>query len=53
MRCQCFDKLSTGVRVIQRWLGHSCLETTMIYLHLTRAGQEDAVARLNALMEEL
>lgn len=42
-----------NVRVIQRWLGHTCLETTMIYLHLTRAGQEDAVARLNDLMEGL
>ena len=42
-----------NVRVIQRWLGHSCLETTMVYLHLTRAGQEDAVARLNTLMEGL
>jgi len=42
-----------NVRVIQRWLGHACLETTMIYLHLTRAGQEDAVSRLNALMEDV
>lgn len=42
-----------NVRVIQRWLGHACLETTMIYLHLTQAGQEDAVSRLNALVEEV
>lgn len=42
-----------NVRNIQRYLGHGCLETTMIYLHLTQAGQEDAVARINDLMGEL
>ena len=36
--------LEAGVnlRVIQRYMGHSRLETTMIYLHLTTKGQEDA-----------
>jgi integrase/recombinase XerD len=47
--------LEAGVnlRVIQQYLGHSQLETTMIYLHLTRTGQEDAYARLNTLMGDL
>lgn len=47
--------LEAGVnlRVIQQYLGHSCLETTMVYLHLTTKGQEDAVARINTLMEDL
>ena len=47
--------LETGVnlRVIQQYLGHSCLETTMVYLHLTTQGQEDAVARINKLMDGL
>ncbi|CAN2043016.1 integrase/recombinase XerD [Candidatus Magnetomoraceae bacterium gMMP-1] len=31
-----------NIRVIQRYLGHANLETTMIYLHLTQKGQEDA-----------
>jgi site-specific recombinase XerD len=47
--------LEAGVnlRVIQQYLGHSQLETTMIYLHLTRTGQEDAYARINTLMGDL
>jgi len=47
--------LETGVnlRSIQQYLGHTSLETTMVYLHLTHKGQEDAVARLNRLMDEL
>jgi site-specific recombinase XerD len=47
--------LEAGVnlRVIQQYLGHSQLETTMIYLHLTHTGQEDAYARLHDLMGDL
>lgn len=47
--------LEAGVnlRVIQQYLGHSCLETTMVYLHLTTKGQEDAVSRINTLMAGL
>ena len=47
--------LEAGVnlRVIQQYLGHSSLETTMVYLHLTSKGQEDAVAHINTLMEGL
>jgi integrase/recombinase XerD len=44
--------LEAGVnlRVIQQYLGHSSLETTMVYLHLTTASQEQAVTRIEALM---
>jgi len=47
--------LEAGVnlRVIQQYLGHTSLETTMVYLHLTNKGQEDALAHINALMEDL
>jgi len=47
--------LAAGVnpRLIQRSLGHSQLATTMIYLHLTHKGHEDAYERLNALMQGL
>ncbi|HCN66797.1 MAG TPA: site-specific integrase [Candidatus Accumulibacter phosphatis] len=47
--------LEAGVnlRVIQQNLGHTSLETTMVYLHLTSKGQEEAVARINELMDDL
>ena len=47
--------LEAGVnpRLIQRYLGHTQLETTMLYLHLTHKGHEDAYERLNALMHGL
>ena len=44
--------LEAGVnlRLIQQYLGHSSLQTTMVYLHLTTASQEQAVARIEDLM---
>lgn len=47
--------LEAGVnlRVIQKYMGHSSLETTMVYLHLTHKGEEDACALINAVMEGL
>ena len=47
--------LEAGVnpRLIQRYLGHTQLETTMIYLHLTHKGQEEAYKCLNTLMQGL
>lgn len=47
--------LEAGVnpRLIQRYLGHTQLDTTMVYLHLTHKGHEDAYERLNALMQGL
>ena len=45
--------LEAGVnlRLIQQYLGHKSLETTMVYLHLTTVSQEQAVAAINKLME--
>lgn len=45
--------LDTGVnlRLIQKYLGHSSLQTTMVYLHLTFQGQEQARGKINKLME--
>jgi len=40
-------------RLIQQYLGHTRLETTMVYLHLTQKGHEDADERLNSLMQGL
>lgn len=39
-----------GVRVVQQYLGHSSLTTTMIYLHVTDHGNDDATGRINRLM---
>jgi integrase/recombinase XerD len=46
--------LEAGVnlRLIQQYLGHSSLQTTMIYLHLTSLGQEQARAAIERVMEE-
>jgi len=42
-----------NLRVIQNYLGHTSIETTMIYLHLTRKGHDDAVQIINRLMGEI
>lgn len=53
--CYATHLLEAGVnlRVIQRDLGHSSLETTMVYLHLTHKGTEDAYALIDAAMKDL
>jgi len=47
--------LEAGVslKAIQKYLGHKSLQTTLIYLHLTAKGHEDASHLINALMEDL
>jgi site-specific recombinase XerD len=47
--------LEAGVtpRLMQRSLGHTQLATTMLSLHLTHKGHEDAYERLNSLMQGL
>jgi integrase len=46
--------LEAGVnlRLTQKYLGHSHLQTTMVYLHLTNVGEEQARATINKLMQE-
>jgi integrase/recombinase XerD len=39
-----------NLRLIQQYLGHSSLQTTMVYLHLTSLGQEQALAALERIM---
>lgn len=45
--------LEAGVnlRLIQKYLGHKTLKTTTIYLHLTSEGEEQAHAKIDALMK--
>ena len=40
-----------NIRAIQRYMGHAQLDTTMIYLHLTHAGEQNAYEIINALMK--
>jgi len=40
-------------RLLQRYLGHTQLETTRLSLHLTHKGQEEASERLNVLLHGL
>ncbi len=39
-----------NIRAIQRYMGHTDLETTMVYLHLTQKGQEDAYHLIDTVM---
>jgi len=52
--CYATHLLEAGVnlRQIQKYMGHSTLQTTTIYLHLTTVGEEVAVAKIQALMND-
>jgi integrase/recombinase XerD len=41
-----------NLRLIQQYLGHSSLRTTMVYLHVTALGHEKARAAIEGLMAE-
>jgi len=51
--CYATHLLEAGVnpRVVQRYMGHSRLETTMVYFHLTQKGTEEAVNLINQTMK--
>lgn len=50
--CYATHLLEAGVnpRIIQRYMGHGQLETTMVYFHLTQKGTEDAYQLINTVM---
>jgi integrase len=51
--CYATHLLEAGVnpRLIQRWMGHAQLETTMMYFHFTQKGTEDGCRILNEQMQ--
>jgi site-specific recombinase XerD len=51
--CYATHLLEAGVnlRLIQKYLGHKHLTSTMVYLHVTTVGEEAAIAKINALMK--
>ncbi len=51
--CYATHLLESGVniRVIQHYMGHSNLETTMMYLHLTRKVSKDAYSIIDNMMK--
>ena len=53
--CYATHLLEAGVnpRVVQRYMGHSNLETTMAYFHLTHKGAEDSCKIINEVMKGL
>lgn len=42
-----------NLRLIQAWLGHNSPQTTAIYTHLTRKGEERALDAINQVMSNL
>jgi integrase/recombinase XerD len=40
-----------SIKLIQKYLGHAHLTTTMIYLHVTTVGEENAIAKINTIMK--
>jgi len=51
--CYATHLLEAGVnpRIIQRYMGHANLETTMVYFHLTQKGTEDADKIIDSAMK--
>ena len=39
-----------NIRIVQQYLGHASLTNTMIYLHVSDLGNDDAAGRINRLM---
>ena len=39
-----------NIRIVQQYLGHASLANTMIYLHVTDFGNDDAAGKINRLM---
>jgi site-specific recombinase XerD len=51
--CYATHLLEAGVslKLIQKYMGHKHLTSTMIYLHVTTVGEQAAIAKINALFK--
>ncbi len=51
--CYATHLLEAGVslKLIQKYLGHKHLTSTMLYLHVTTVGEEAAIQKINSLMK--
>ncbi len=51
--CYATHLIEAGIslKMIQKYMGHAHLTSTMIYLHVTTVGEENAIAKINALMK--
>jgi site-specific recombinase XerD len=51
--CYATHLLEAGVslKLIQKYMGHRHLTSTMVYLHVTTVGEEAAIAKINAIMK--
>jgi len=51
--CYVTHLLEAGVnlKLIQKYMGHAHLSSTMVYLDITTVGEEGAIAKINALMK--
>jgi integrase/recombinase XerD len=51
--CYATHLLEAGVnpRLIQRYMGHARLETTMVYFHFTQKGVEDSCRIIDSVMK--
>ena len=41
-----------SIKAVQKYLGHSSLKSTMIYLHLTNLHEQDSLSIINSVMDE-
>jgi site-specific recombinase XerD len=53
--CYATHLLEAGVslKLIQKYMGHRHLTSTMIYLHVTTVGEEAAIAKINTIMKRI
>ena len=42
-----------NLRVIQSYLGHSSIQSTLVYTHLTQKAQSPAVEAINVILNDL
>ena len=51
--CYATHLLEAGInlRLIQKYMGHAYLTSTMVYLHVTTIGEESAITKINSIMK--